>query len=129
MLTSPGQKREGLSKDRPGSLPIAALQYFKQTTSCLILCILLVASFLTFARTARADVVCGHALHSSSRSMSGLSRFADRVDDANHQLASTRYSVLAQTFIAVRGVNAIPFAAGANRGCDTNALTRGDPQL
>jgi hypothetical protein len=129
MLTSPGQKREGLSKERPKSLPIAALRYFQQITTCLILCILLISSLLTFARTVTADVVCGRALHTSSASMPGLCRFAKRVDDANHHIASTRYSVLAQEFKAVRGASANQFATGANGASDTNALTRGDPQL
>ena len=128
MLTSPGQKREGLSKERPSSLPIAARRHFKQT--CLILCIVLLSSLLTLARTVTADVVCSQALRTSSASLSGMCRFAKRVDDANHHLASInlRHSVLAQ-LIAARGASADQFRAGENAVSGTSALTRGDPQL
>lgn len=115
MLTSPGQKRQGLSNERLSSLPIAALRHFKQTTTCLILCILLISSFFTSARTVTHDVVCGRALHTSNASMSSLCRFAKRVDEANHHIASTRRSVLAQ-LSAVRGASSNQFATGANGG-------------
>ena len=115
MLTSPGQKREDLSKEKPSSLPITALLHFKQATTCLILCILLISSFPTSARIVTADVVCGRALHASSASLFGLCRFAKRGDEANHHIAGTRCSVLAQ-LIAMRGASSDQFATGANGG-------------